>query len=233
MNERVSDDMLMAFVDGELDAAAAENLRRAVANDAALASRAEQFRMTRDAVRNAYAEVIAQPVSEALVASVLRRGGPSNVVLLSSRGMAQAALPLAASIALLFGVGGYWYGQQTQPGADPTGALAMAEAVGATASGEHRTIRLGAEDADFTTLATYEVVGGLCRTFEVSGADLQALRGVGCNRGADWRVELTVAQAVTGDNGYAPASGAALGSIDAFLDALEAQPVAEEEESGL
>lgn len=224
MKERVSDDMLMAFADSELDAAAAENIRRAIARDPVLAQRAAKFSMTRDLVRSAYWEIKAQPVAEALVASVLGHR-PSNVIYLSRRRAIQAALPIAASIALLFGISGYWYGHQAQPGGDPTGARVMAEALGATAGGEHRMIRLGAQEADFTTLATYEVDGGLCRTFEVSGADLQNLRGVGCNRGADWTVELTVAQA--GGGIYAPASDAATGSIDAFLDALEAQPVEE------
>jgi hypothetical protein len=82
-------------------------------------------------------------------------------------------------------------------------------------------------------LATYRVDGGLCRTFQVSGADLQTLRGVGCNRGVGWTVDLMVAQA-GGGGSYAPASDAGLGSIDAFLDALEAQgPLTAEEEQGL
>ena len=99
----------------------------------------------------------------------------------------------------------------------------MAEALGATESGEHRTIQLGSAPADFAALESYEVEGGLCRTFEVAGEN-RGLRGVGCKRGADWTVEMTVAHAGSGA-GYAPASDSSTAAIDAFLDALEAQPV--------
>ena len=231
MNEKVSDEMLMAFVDGEVDAATADDIRRAIAGDPVLAERAAKFGMTREAVQAAYAGIRAQPVPEALVASILGHRS-ATVLAFPRRKVFQAALPLAASIAILFGLSGYWYGQQAVPAADPLGNQAIAQALGATASGGHSAIRIGATEADFTTLATYRVDGGLCRTFEVSGPDLQTLRGVGCNRGADWTVDLTVAQA--GGDGYAPASDAGLGSIDAFLDALEAQgPLNAEEEQGL
>jgi hypothetical protein len=231
MNEKVSDEMLMAFVDGEVDAATADDIRRSIAGDPVLAERAAKFEMARDAVRTAYAGIRAQPVPEALVASILGHRSASAPAF-PRRRVFQAALPLAASIAILFGMSGYWYGQQAAPAADPFGNQAIAEALGATASGGRNTIRIGATEADFTTLATYRVDGGLCRTFEVSGADLQTTRGVGCNRGADWTVDLTVAQA--GGDSYAPASDAGLGSIDAFLDALEAQgPLSAEEEQGL
>jgi hypothetical protein len=223
MSERISDEMLMAFVDGELDEATAETVRRAIAEDPVLAERSAAFGSSRDMVRKAFADTRNQPVPEALVASVLGRR-PATPARSSGRGgFMQAALPLAASIALLFGVGGYWYGQQTAEPAIASDLAAMAAALGATESGERQTIELDSAPADFASLETYQVEGGICRTFEVAGEG-RALRGVGCKRGADWRVEMTVAHA-GGGGGYAPASDSSTAAIDAFLDALEAQPV--------
>jgi anti-sigma factor RsiW len=222
MSERISHEMLMAFVDGELDEATAETVRRAISEDPVLAERSAAFGRSRDMVRKAFADTRNEPVPEALVASVLGRR-PATPARSFGLGFMQAALPLAASIALLFGVGGYWYGQQAGEPAAGSDFAAMAAALGATESGEHSTIELDSAPADFAALETYEVADGICRTFEVAGEG-RALRGVGCKRGADWRVELTVAHA-GGGGGYAPASDGATAAIGAFLDALEAQPV--------
>ncbi|MEX2128834.1 MAG: hypothetical protein WD871_11425 [Xanthobacteraceae bacterium] len=232
MTTRVTDEMLMAFVDGELDPAAAESVRRATANDAALARRAEAFRTTRQMARDAFVDLKAEPVPEALVAAVLR-GESSKVVAFSSRRrFMQTALPIAASIAIAFGLAGYWFGQRSAPGgADPLGGGIVAEALGETPSGNERTIRASNGEARLRTLATYKVDRGLCRTFEMSPAGSQgAVRGVGCDLGSGWNVGMAAAHG--GDGTYAPAAAGATGSIDAYLDALDAQgPLSPEEEA--
>lgn len=66
----LSDEMLMAYVDGELAAEEAAAVERAIAGDAGLKRRAADFRDTRMLARGALAEARAEPVPAALVAAV-------------------------------------------------------------------------------------------------------------------------------------------------------------------
>jgi len=237
---KVTDEMLMAYVDGELDRTAAEDVRRAAESDATLARRANAFRATRGMAKNAYASIKSEPVPEKLIAAVLG-GGNSNVVPLRrtwtrtwTRTLAtRAALPLAASIALLAGLGGYWIALQSPPGGDDLfGGRAIAQALGQTPSGVERTLRTAGGEARLRTLATYRVEGGVCRTFEVASGSHDVVRGVGCARGSDWRVDVAVAAG--GSDSFPPASSGAPAAVDAYLDALDAEgPLSAEEEEAL
>lgn len=229
MTERVTDEMLMAFVDGETDEATAAMIEQALGVDAGLAARAERFRAGRAMMREAFGDARRESVSEALIEAVFRADRKETVVAFPSRRMLRFALPLAASLALAFGVAGYLAGQAGTGTADPLGRVAIAQALGAARSGESLSMTVSGEEALLRALATYRIEGGLCRSFDLSGAGL-ALSGVGCDRGAGWNLDLTVARA-GGDGLYAPASEAALHSIDAYLDALEASaPLTAEEE---
>lgn len=233
MTEKVTDEMLMAFVDGETDEATAAMIARALAADAGLAARAERFRASRALMREAFGDARREPVPEALVEAVLRASRKDSVVAFPARRTLRFALPLAASLAFVFGLSGYLAGYLTgQAGsgtADPLGRVAIAQALATTKSGESRPVAVSGEEARLHTLATYRIEGGLCRRFDLSGADI-ALSGVGCDRGAGWNLDLTVARP-GGDGLYAPASEAGLHSIDAYLDALEAfAPLSGEEE---
>jgi len=220
MTEKVTDEMLMAFVDGETDAAATAMIARALAADAGLAARAEGFRASRALVREAFGDARREPVPEALVEAVARADRAGEVVAFPRRRMLRLALPLAASLAAGFGLAGYLLGQAGTGASDPLGRAAIAEA-----------LAISGEEALLRTLAAYRIEGGLCRSFDLSGPDV-VLSGVGCDRGAGWTLDLTVARA-GGDGLYAPASEAALSSIDAYLDTLEASPplTAEEEDA--
>lgn len=66
----MSDEMLMAYVDGELAAEDAAAVERAIAADPVLKRRAADFRDTRLLARGALAEDRAEPVPAALVAAV-------------------------------------------------------------------------------------------------------------------------------------------------------------------
>lgn len=240
MTTKVTDEMLMAYVDGELDANAARDVADAIERDAMLASRARAFRETRGLARDAFAELRAQPVPEALVEAVMRGADdapkPRNVVTLPTRrrwfaAPPLASLPLAASLALAFGLAGYWLGDRGGP-APTRGMLAeLAEALASTPGGEARTLAIGGKPASVRALDAWRVADGLCRTFELS-AEPDALRGIACDHGQGWRVDLAVAWQ-PGDQ-FSPASSAPTGSIDAFLDALGAEgPLTAEEEAAI
>jgi len=214
---KVNDEMLMAFVDGELDQATAEEVRRATARDAGLARRADQFRTARQWSKNAFADILRQPAPERLVGAVL--GRPSAVVPLRRRRLPSGSLALAASIAILFGAAGYWLGQQHPPrGMALLGAGPVAQTLGQTPSGRSSPVAFVGGEMRLETLAAHKVDGGLCRMFALSGG-AGVWRGVGCARGNGWTVEI--AASVPGE-GYTPASSGAAASIDAFLDAAGA-----------
>ena len=233
---KVTDEMLMAYVDGELDRAAADDVRRATESDATLARRANAFRTTRGMAKDAYAGIKSDPVPERLIAAVLGGGNANVVPLRRNRARtwaSRAALPLAASIALIAGLSGYWIALQSTPGGtDLFGGRAVAEALGETPSGAERTLRAASGEARLRTLATYRVDGGLCRTFEVASGSQETVRGVGCARGSGWRVDVAVA--AVGSGNFTPASSGAPAAVDAYLDALDAEgPLNAEEEAAL
>lgn len=231
MTQKVTDEMLMAFVDGETDEPTAAMIARALAADAGLAARAETFRASRGLLREAFGDTRREPVPEALVEAVARADRKGEVVAFPPRRMLRLALPLAASLAVGFGLAGYLLGQAGTGASDSMGRAAIAEALAGTKAGESSPVTISGEEAQLRTLATYRIEGGLCRSFDMSGAGI-ALSGVGCDRGAGWNLDLTVARA-GGEGLYAPASEAALSSIDAYLDTLEASPplTAEEEDA--
>ncbi|RTL35001.1 MAG: hypothetical protein EKK53_25185 [Burkholderiales bacterium] len=72
----VTDEDLMAWVDGELPAAEADRVAAAVATDDALAARAARLRHLNQQLRQAFATDLAEPVPAALAA--LARGEPAS-----------------------------------------------------------------------------------------------------------------------------------------------------------
>lgn len=232
MTMKVTDEMLMAFVDGETDAATAAMIAQVLTADAGLAARAQSLRDSRALVREAFGAARREPVPEALVEAIRNADRKDNVVAFPTRRVLRYALPLAASLAVGFALAGYWLGQAGTGPADPMGRGAIVAVLGNTKSGESSPVAISGEKARLETLATYRIEGGLCRSFDLSGPDI-ALSGVGCDRGGGWTLDLTVARA-GGDGVYAPASDAALSSIDAYLDTLEASvPLTSEEEDAL
>ena len=233
MTGKATDEMLMAYIDGELDTAAADDVRRATERDATLARRAEEFRSTREWAKRAFAGIKSEPAMEKMIAVVLANPG-SNVVPLPRRQFSKTALPLAASVALAAGLAGYWFGQQVAPnGLALFNDAALANALGETPGGQSRVIRTADGEKQLESLATYKVGDGYCRSFALTvGKAEESILGVGCARGGDWRVEIAV---IAGTNGaYVPASTGGLASIDAFLDAAGArEALSAEEEAAL
>lgn len=222
MTEKVSDEMLMAYVDGELGADTVEHVRVAIAADPALAQRASDLRHSRDLAREAYDDVISERPPERLVTALRRRRSPQIAPLLAVPFAARMALPLAAALVLVAGLGGYLAGQVTEPGRSHLlGGAVLAEAVANLRPGEIRELRIGGVPVVLTGLATYEVEGGICRTFEANSLSEGTVRGVGCGYGDAWHVGAAVA--VAPGNGFAPASSGAAMALDAYLDALDAR----------
>jgi anti-sigma factor RsiW len=119
---RVDDVMLMAYVDGEVDATSAREIERAIASDPAIAARARAFRDSATLTRAAYADALHEPVPDRLIAALGGVGAPAaaaapNVVALPRKSRTTKQIvgwAMAASLAaLVVGYGGVYYGKQS------------------------------------------------------------------------------------------------------------------------
>lgn len=244
------DEILMAYADGELDAATAELVEQAMETDDAVAERVALFLETRLRARSEHEP--AEDVPPALRASVEKAisdardreevAQASAVVALRvaandrKRKKIDVPMPIAASIfAALAGLIGYSIGVAGYTdGADLRMAGLSVPGLPAllSSSPSGTEVAMGDTQARFRAIATFtQPDGTLCREFEVSNADRSTLVSVACRQDRNWRVDFAVV-ARGGDDGYAPASS--LESLDAYLGAISAgEPVDLDEEAAL
>lgn len=228
----IDDLTLMAYADGEADAASVARIEAALATDPALAARLRAFQDSRAAAQAGFAAALG-PVPPALEAAVRRMAETpaTNVVAFAPRPRARLLpMALAASIALAVGLGAGWLAGNP-PGAHALHIAALddpafLDALGTLPSGERRALPGG---SSVTAIASFrDGAGALCRELEHDRADGQTLVAVACAEGGAWSVRLAVAAGAEG--GYAPASS--LDTLDAWLVSTEAgAPLTEEEEA--
>ncbi|NUB45964.1 hypothetical protein GEU84_016320 [Fertoebacter nigrum] len=237
----ITDEILMAYADGEMSDAEAAEVERAIAADAELAAKVALFRKGRMALAGALGAPA--PVPAALMSRVQEMAdamrpdtpvGTSNVIDLSTRRKSVPfwQVPLAASVALAVGLSTALFLGAERGGQDGLLVARQSDpevinALNAVGSGTSVDIRSGAQ---FTLIATFRDANGhLCREFEreqMSGASVVA---VACRADAQWEVRFAVAVAAADDTAYAPASS--LETLDAWLSATgAAAPMSQEEE---
>ncbi len=118
--QKPSDELLIAYLDGELDAESANEVAAAIAPDPALARDAQRLAETAAALRAAFDDVLHEPVPERLLAAARGELGGEKVVkfpeprkrpaIQPAAGLRRwAALPIAASVAFLVIGGGLGY----------------------------------------------------------------------------------------------------------------------------
>lgn len=239
--EHFDDETLMAFADGELDAATSQRLETALETDDALAERLAVFLDTRLAVASAMKPLIDEPVPDALAASVRRMaeaaneksaGAVENNVLAFQRAEKPVVtrsrqpwlMPVAASIlAVVTGVGGYMAGRgSVEPGASPERALSAA--LDRQPSGSDVT--LGQSEALHLVSSFIDGRGELCREYELKRQN-EATVTVACRSNGAWVTRLALSSPRV--DGYVPASSQE--TIDAYLASIEAgEPLAPEVE---
>jgi len=124
--QKPSDEVLIAYLDGELDADKANEVATAIASDPVLAREAQALAETAAALRAAFDDVLHEPVPERLLAAARGELGGDKVLKFPEprrRAVAQpvaswrrwAALPVAASVACLIVGSGLGYLVATQP----------------------------------------------------------------------------------------------------------------------
>ncbi len=217
MTERVSDDMLMALADGELDPETAADLQAQLAADPVLRRRYDRFLRSAEAVRGLFADTLADAPPEHLVAALRPAPAPEVSRL---RSWSTGALPLAATVALAAGLG-FLLGQGTagDPGAGLADLRTAAAALENSPTGEVLDLADGSRAA---VLASFETATGPCRQFQLRNAGGEVWESLGCRTAEGWHIALVLPQAAVGT--YVPAEGAPSGALDAYLAALDASP---------
>ncbi len=233
-----SDETLMAYADGELDAETMAAVEAAMQSDPVIADRVALFDLSRQRLADGLGEP--EPVSAELLASVKALADkhnakaqdpktPETSVVAFPTPAARARtqprwqLPLAASIALLVGLSlgpllPWPDNNDTQQialtGLDTPG---LATALATIPSGEEIAL---ADGSSLRPIASFQDGGGtLCREFELDQASGETLVSVACHQEGSWSLRFAVA-AGQNDDGYAPASS--LDALDGYLTAIEA-----------
>jgi len=235
------DDALSALIDGTLPDDRAVALRARLAREPALAARFAAMERANRAVRDAYRDVVDEPLPERVL-ELLRapEARAAKVVDLGARRRGRA-LPAwfpqaaAAGIALAIGLGlGFGLGQRSSeaPAAGllaATGAVArgspLYELLESVPSGEPRAIDGATAEARFTFRAQG---GDWCRELTVSSAAARNA-AVACRRGGGWRVDLIGVEAAGGEV-YRPAGADAAPlreAVDALIDGEPLEAAAE------
>jgi hypothetical protein len=213
-----SEETLMAFVDGELDGAAARAIEQAMMEDRALSRRVIDYWRSRRVAKTAMSDSEALAVPPALLAAVselvrqselAKAHVPANE---NPRRYASLLVPLAASLAVIAaGSAGYIAGSITDSGRSAGMNLfaqldshPVANVLSHTPSGREETVG----DGQVRVTATYRTEDKLlCREFTFKAPTGRA-NAVSCRAGDEWKVAFALRSADASQ--YIPADGSNL-----------------------
>ena len=258
----VSDEMLMAFADGVLDAATRESVEAAILRNPEYAQKVDKFRATSELIRKAFRHQPTESEQELLadiplaVTQAPRNG--SRGLRFSGRARPRAAfsphwpLAMAASIALLVGGAAGWLlhrggteSPQTSAGlvSFENGRLVAHSALqellekkgsGTPSAAKTTDGRSWELKASFTFRSTDQLT---CRRYEMSSNDAGRFAGFACRSGAgQWTVQAHAQQdAKLGVDGktFAPAAGGSSALDAAIRAAMDGDALESAEEAAL
>ena len=228
-----SDETLMAFVDGELDAAERAEVELALAGDALLRDRVTALAAQRARLAAAFAPVLDEPMP-ARLSSLVKTQAPAAKATVSSLDAARAARArpprpaavaigwmqwggMAASVVLGVLLGAQWGALRS----DPSIGLQDGRAVAGGAVERALSAQLASEplaDAPVAVqLSFVDKAGRYCRTFSTG-----ALAGLACRQGGAWAVETFAATAPAASGSVRQAAAAlpraVLDAVDERID---------------
>jgi len=223
----ITDEMLMAYADGELDSATRAEVARAIGADPSLTKRVEQHRALQAKLKGAYDPVLTEPMPERLRKLADASGSASVTDLAATRAARNAKpsarrlspiwLPIAASTVFGVLVGFLLFGGRDRQDLAADGVIVkgdMARALSeqlASAPSERSPLRIG---------TSYESnSGNFCRTFVT--ANESSLAGVACHaktaaRG-EWRIRMLVSAGPNAVATYRTAASAMPAAIVNFV----------------
>lgn len=244
-----TDEILMAFADGELDDETTRRVEAALESDDELMTRIAMFMETRAASREALKPLLDEPVPDRLAekvramaaeAAVSREDGrpaatdkpvnPDNVVTFRrpepaaelQRRPSQLMMALAASLLIVVGgVGGYWVGGGGQANiGSPQVAGLVDRDIADILDQRASGEEIVVGDARVRLVSTFQASGEqVCREYEMKLSDQQDFVSVACRSPAGWQTQLAIATPESGE-GFAPASS--LETVDSYLTSIGA-----------
>jgi hypothetical protein len=234
----ISDETLMAYADGELDAAARAAVESAMREDPQIEKRVAAHRALRQRVHAAYSAELSEGVPERLLAAA--RGVASTqggkVVNLqdvraamardSPHARRQRARPqwrtagtMAASVIAGVGLGFFMWGRTESPLTRGAGGALVARGPLVEALSNQLAAEQSPSSAVKIGLSFLAKSGDYCRTFALSGAVSPS--GLACRHGEEWQVQvLSQASGAVENSDYRTAGSAMSASI---LKAVEGQ----------
>lgn len=238
MNTRSDDELLSAYIDGELADDETERLTARLAAEPGLAGRLEALRSSDEATRRLYEQLDERPLPDAVLELLEEpeNDAADNVVpmpLQAERRWFAPPVALAASVALVAGVlaGNYFFGG---PGPAPLYAGAV------NADGDlHRLLEseISARPVELDESGTGRVLltfesteGTYCRQFRLD-REAESVQGLACRRGDAWHLDTVSYGPATGA-GYQTATGTVAPAVAAAVAAQigEADPLDAEAE---
>lgn len=233
----ISDETLMAYADGEADAATRAQVEAAMHEDPEVGRRVARHRALRDAMRGAGASVLDEPVPERLIAAARGRAPAAGTVVDLSRareaairkapGLSRGWQPAAMAASLLVGLAlGYlgWHGSTALVQANSHGGLvagaALAEVLSTQLSDERSPSRVATAGLSFRAKT-----GDYCRTFALTGDD--ASSGLACREVNGWSIKVLAQSASAGSATQFRTAGSELSpAIRAAIDgSIEGEPL--------
>ncbi len=214
----ISDEMLMSYVDGELDGAASARVEAVLVHTADVRARLAAFQVTGRALGQLFDRPMCEPVPQHLIDAVMRAPPGGSGAVTASATILRLDKPLreqrhpsprwmlaAACLALLaVAAGSRWIANETLRGFDNSYGVAtaadgahiagaqLAAVLETTPSGTVSVQTIDGAHAAVKPVLTFAAFGGrYCRQYEVTreGAD-NALAGVGCRDVTGrWQVE--------------------------------------------
>jgi len=223
----VPDETLMAYADGEVDAATRAIIEAAMRDDPEVRRRVAHHRALRDAVQEAFSAVIDEPVPPRLIAAA--RGAPGGHVVdlarardagkASKRGL-RSWQPVAMAASLLLGLAlGYlgWRGSDAPVRIGSNGELVagagLAQALSGQLSADHSPGLVAT-----TGLSFRAKTGDYCRTFSLTG--VHANSGLACREAGSWKIKVLAQapQASVNSSGFRPAASADSPAVRAAVE---------------
>jgi hypothetical protein len=230
----ISDETLMAYADGELDAAARAAVESAMRDDPQIEKRIAAHRTLRSTVQAAYSAELSEDIPERLLTAARGAAGTqrSKVVNLQdaraamerSRSHARplptqwrTAGTIAASVIAGVGLGFFMWGQAGSPLMQSAGGALVARGQLAKALSNQLAADPAPNSAVHIGVSFRAKSGDYCRTFALAGAVSPS--GLACRHGGEWQVQaLTQEPGTVGGSGYRTAGSAMSATILKFVE---------------
>jgi hypothetical protein len=233
----VSDEVLMAYADGEADAETRAGIEAAMRDDPEIGRRIAEHRALRAVMQGASSAVLDEPVPQRLIdAARGNAASAGNVVDLShartgavaAPGRSRSWRPFAMAASLLIGLAlGYlgWHGSaglmKAGAGGELIAAAGLADALSTQLSADRSPGQLAT-----TGLSFRAKTGDYCRTFSLIGNE--AGSGLACHEGNDWKIKVLAQSphAARGSPAYRPASSADIPAVRAAVEeSIDGEPL--------